>query len=86
MKASDYLKEIERKQGKQAEKEHTLRENALERAKHPTDLNAGTAFDWEEVEAYEEEFKRMQAEGGKRYISRKEREQQATDHEDLDEN
>ena len=86
MKASDYLKEFERKQGQQPEKDHTLQENALERAKNPTDLNAGTAFDWEDVEAYQEELKRMETEGGKLYPSRKERERDSADGEDLDEN
>lgn len=43
----------------EVEREHSLQENARERAKHPQDLNAGTAFDWEDLEAYKKELERM---------------------------
>lgn len=45
------------------QKEHSLQENAKERALHPDHLNAGTAFDWEEMEAYKQELERMDREG-----------------------
>lgn len=48
---------------KNDEKEHTLQENAKERAHHPDHLNAGTAFDWEDMEAYQKELKRLDREG-----------------------
>lgn len=69
MKASDFLKRYEARKKREAEeqegkeREHTLRENAMERAKHPTDLNAGTAFDWEDLERYQKELERMDREG-----------------------
>jgi hypothetical protein len=44
-------------------KEHTLQENAKERAKHPEHLNAGTPYDWEDVERYRKELERMDSEG-----------------------
>lgn len=44
-------------------KEHTLQENAKERAKHPEHLNAGTPYDWEDVERYRKELERMDNEG-----------------------
>lgn len=44
-------------------KEHTLQENAKERAKHPEHLNAGTPYDWEDVERYHKELERMDKEG-----------------------
>ncbi|HSX52166.1 MAG TPA: hypothetical protein VLF09_14475 [Cellvibrio sp.] len=40
-------------------KEHTLQENAKERAKHPEHLNAGTQYDWEDVDRYREELERL---------------------------
>ena len=46
-------------------KEHTLQENAKERAKHPEHLNAGTAYDWEDVERYRAELERMDREAQK---------------------
>lgn len=69
MKASDYLKEFEARKKREAEeregkeREHTLQENAKERAKNPTSLNAGTPFDWEDLEAYQKEIKRLDREG-----------------------
>lgn len=44
-------------------KEHTLQENAKERAKHPEHLNAGTPYDWEDVDRYREELERMDEKG-----------------------
>lgn len=49
--------------GDEPEKEHSLQENAKLRAQHPDQLNAGTAFDWEEMEAYKQELERMDREG-----------------------
>lgn len=69
MKASEFLKrhEEQRKRAEEEEneerKEHSLQENARERAKHPDHMNAGTAFDWEEMEAYKKELKRLDREG-----------------------
>lgn len=69
MKASEFLKHYEARQKREAEeengeeKEHTLQENAKERAKNPKSLNAGTPFDWEDLEAYQEELKRLDREG-----------------------
>jgi predicted TIM-barrel fold metal-dependent hydrolase len=47
----------------EAEKEHTLQENAKTRALHPDRINAGTAFDWEDMEAYAKELERLDREG-----------------------
>ena len=44
-------------------KEHTLQENAKERAKHPEHLNAGTPYDWEDVDRYREELERLDEKG-----------------------
>lgn len=46
-----------------SEKEHTLQENAKERALHPDHINAGTAFDWEDMDAYTKELERLDREG-----------------------
>ena len=46
-----------------AEKEHTLQENAKARALHPDHINAGTAFDWEDMDAYTKELERLDREG-----------------------
>lgn len=45
------------------QKEHTLQENAKERALHPKQINAGTAFDWEDMDAYAKELERLDREG-----------------------
>lgn len=50
-------------QDDEEEKEHTLQENAKERAKHPEHLNAGTPYDWEDVDRYREELDRLDREG-----------------------
>lgn len=69
MKASDFLKQFEARKKREAEeeegkeREHSLQENAKERAKDPHTLNAGTPFDWEDLERYQEELKRMDREG-----------------------
>lgn len=47
----------------ETEKEHTLQENAKERALHPDHINAGTAFDWEDMDAYAKELERLDREG-----------------------
>ena len=47
----------------EAEKEHTLQENAKERALHPDHINAGTAYDWEDMDAYAKELERLDREG-----------------------
>lgn len=54
---------LQRKDMDEPEKEHTLRENALDRAKKADDFNAGTPFDWEDLEAYQAELDRMDKEG-----------------------
>lgn len=69
MKASDFLKHYEERKKREAEeaqeeeKEHSLQENARERARHPQSLNAGTPYDWEELEAYQKELDRLDREG-----------------------
>jgi hypothetical protein len=62
-KADEVLKRFESLNSEEEEKEHSLQENAKARAQHPTQLNAGTAFDWEELEAYQKELDRMDREG-----------------------
>lgn len=54
---------LQHKEGEEKEKEHSLRENALERAKQAGTFNAGTAFDWEDLEGYQRELERMDKEG-----------------------
>lgn len=70
MKASEFLKHYQEQKKREAneaneeeEKEHSLQENAKERAKHPQTLNAGTPFDWEDLDAYQEELDRLDREG-----------------------
>lgn len=55
--------ELNKTDGEEVEKEHTLQENAKERALHPDHINAGTAFDWEDMEAYAKELERLDREG-----------------------
>jgi hypothetical protein len=55
--------EVLKHQDDEPPKEHTLQENAKERAKHPEHLNAGTPYDWEDVDRYREELERMDAKG-----------------------
>lgn len=64
-KSDEVLKRYENLQaeGEGEEKEHSLQENAKERAAHPEHLNAGTAFDWEDMEAYQRELERLEREG-----------------------
>lgn len=73
MKASDFLRQFEekKKREEEQEKEHSLQENAKERARHPDHLNAGTAYDWEDLEAYKKELERLEREGPKRKDSDK---------------
>lgn len=54
---------LQRKEMDEPEKEHTLRENALDRAKKADEINAGTPFDWEDLDAYRKELDRMDREG-----------------------
>lgn len=54
------LKRFENREEKPEEqREHTLQEHAKERAKHPETLNAGTPFDWEDLEDYKKELERL---------------------------
>lgn len=64
-KAEEVLRRFEAMSGAKGEeqKEHSLRENALERAKNPAHFNAGTAFDWEDLDDYRAELERMEREG-----------------------
>lgn len=63
-KADDILKRLEGLQvDGEPEKEHTLQENAKARALNPDHINAGTAFDWEDMEAYAKELERLDREG-----------------------
>jgi hypothetical protein len=57
------LKRYEDLQHQDDEKDHSLQEHAKERAKHPEHLNAGTPYDWEDVDRYREELERMDKEG-----------------------
>lgn len=61
-KADEILKKMESDKSSEEEREHSLRENAIERAKDPLHINAGTAFDWEDVDAYAKELERMDRE------------------------
>lgn len=74
-KASEFLKEHEQRQKHEQdegpEKEHTLQENAKERAKHPDQMNVGTPHDWEDMEAYQKELERLDREGPERKTPRK---------------
>lgn len=64
-KGDEILKRYENLQHENDEetKDHTLQENAKERAKHPEHLNAGSPYDWEDVERYRKELERMDEEG-----------------------
>jgi hypothetical protein len=57
-KADEILKKIEGDKSEE-EREHSLQENAINRSKQPLNINAGTAFDWEDMEAYAKELERM---------------------------
>lgn len=71
MNASEFLDHLE-KQRKNAlaesmdEKDHSLQGQAKERAKHPSEMNAGTAFDWEDLDDYKKELQRMDREGSRK--------------------
>lgn len=64
-KNDDILKQFDLQQGESTEeqKEHSLREQAQARAKDPLHIHAGTAFDWEDIEAYQRELERLDREG-----------------------
>ena len=65
MKASDFLKKYEREQQQKQDEEsdHSLQAQARERAGHLEGLNAGTPFDWEDLEKYKKELARLEREG-----------------------
>ena len=65
MKASEFLKKYEREQAQKQkdEEDHSLQAHAKERAQHPDHLNAGTPYDWEDLEAYRKELERLDKEG-----------------------
>lgn len=44
-------------------RDHSLQAQAKRRAEHPEHMNSGTAFDWEDMEAYQQELDRMDKEG-----------------------
>lgn len=55
-----------KKDGAEDHADTSLQQHAKDRAKHhPTDMNAGTQFDWEDVEAYQKELERLDREGSK---------------------
>lgn len=67
MKASDFMKRYE-KQHQNDDKvdehlDHSLQAHAKERAQHPDEMHAGTAFDWEDMDAYRKELKRLERDG-----------------------
>ncbi len=61
MKASEFMKRHEKKSAD--DEDHSLQAQAKEHARHPTEMNAGTAFDWEDMEAYQRELERLEREG-----------------------
>lgn len=69
MKASEFLKQQEEKRKSalhdlpEEETDHSLQAQAKERAKHPSEMNAGTAFDWEDLDDYKKELERLDREG-----------------------
>lgn len=70
MKASEFLKRYEQQQKSSSEEkrddkqeDHSLQAQAKERARHPEHINAGTPFDWEDLESYERELERLDREG-----------------------
>ncbi|ACE82685.1 hypothetical protein [Cellvibrio japonicus] len=66
-KPEDVLKHFEQlnesQESHEQEKEHSLRENALNRAQNPLHLQAGTAFDWEDMDLWAQELERLDREG-----------------------
>lgn len=60
-KVDELLKKLESEK-LEKEREHSLRENAIDRAQDPLHINAGTAFDWEDMDAYAKELERMDKE------------------------
>lgn len=44
-------------------RDHSLQAQAKRRAEHPEHMNAGTAFDWEDLDAYQQELDRLDREG-----------------------
>jgi len=66
-KVNDVLKRAENLQENDEAKPNdtSLQAHAKERASHPQDMNVGTPYDWEELEAYKKELDRMDREGPK---------------------
>lgn len=62
MKASEFLKRHEKEKSTDQE-DHSLQSQARERTKHPADIHAGTAFDWEDMDRYQKELDRLEREG-----------------------
>lgn len=65
MKKPDTFKSQEDKRPDDEEqtRDHSLQAQAKRRAEHPEHMNAGTAFDWEDLEAYQQELDRLDKEG-----------------------
>lgn len=65
MKKPDTRKSQEDKRPDDEEetRDHSLQAQAKRRAEHPEHMNAGTAFDWEDLEAYQQELDRLDKEG-----------------------
>ncbi len=55
MRADEFMKKHGFDQDDEQEREHSLRENALEHARHLTRPNAGTPYDWEDWERFKKE-------------------------------
>lgn len=53
----------EKKRDEEETSDHSLQAQAKKRAEHPEHLNAGTAFDWEDMEDYQQELDRLDKEG-----------------------
>lgn len=63
-KVDDVIKRVENLND-EGENDTSLQEHAKQRARNPKDLNVGTPFDWEELEAYKKELDRLDREGPK---------------------
>jgi hypothetical protein len=62
MNATEFLKRHEKDKSAD-ERDHSLQGQAKEHTKHPADIHAGTAFDWEDMERYQQELDRLEREG-----------------------
>jgi hypothetical protein len=65
MKKPNFLKHHKKAQKVEhvQERDHSLQAQAKKRAQHPDHLHAGTAFDWEDLDAYQRELDRLDKEG-----------------------